>query len=272
MSNRGFQVLEHNKGFIVTSQQSVLPQSLVQSVSNFLTRAPTLLAFDFDGTLSPIVNNPDNAYLAPEIVPLLNELCNCTHVAVITGRSVSDIRSRLPSSLTEISGNHGLEPLPLNIAAQKSEIEQSVADTATTLEHIFEGDGHIKVERKNLSLSVHYRGHPDPDGAEAKILSTLTQASPGFRSIRGKKVVSLVPKKLPHKGDALVAMMLKKGLHQAVFVGDDVTDEDVFLMNDPNILGIRVGSEVGSAADLFIRDQKAITPLLGIMLQAVCPK
>lgn len=238
----------------------------VQMVTTFLSRSPTLLAFDFDGTLSPIVTDPDNARLAPGIGMRLSQLCERFDVAVITGRSVEDIRHRLPPEVLDITGNHGLEPLPQQLAQLRPEIEKRVSAAARALGLALEHDVNTRIEQKNLSLSVHYRGHPQPLVAEQLILSSAAQAAPGFRIIHGKMVISLVPENLPHKGNAVIEWMHRKKRTQAIFVGDDVTDEDVFAMHDERILGIKIGKNRLSAAQLFLPDQRSMIDLLDLML------
>lgn len=240
----------------------------MEIVTRFLSSAPTLLAFDFDGTLSPIVTDPDHAHLAPGISARLSQLCERYEVTVITGRSVEDIRHRLPQEVQDITGNHGLEPLPPHLAKRRPAIEKRVAAAARALGQAVANEGNIRIEQKNLSLSVHYRGHPQPAHAEHMILDIAAQAAPGFRVIRGKSVVSFVPENLPHKGDAVIEWMHRKNITQAIFVGDDVTDEDVFSMHDKRILGIKIGEDSPSAAQLFLSDQSAMIELLDLMIES----
>src|SRR4051794_19629681 len=71
-----------------------------------------LCGFDFDGTLAPIVTEPHRAEVPLDVLRRLVELCECTPVAVITGRSLADIRARLDFSPDFVAGNHGLEGVP----------------------------------------------------------------------------------------------------------------------------------------------------------------
>src|SRR5690242_16341081 len=74
-------------------------------------RQRPLLAFDFDGTLAPIVARPDEAHVPLEVSHGLAELAQALPVAVITGRSVADVRPRLGFEPRYVVGNHGAEDL-----------------------------------------------------------------------------------------------------------------------------------------------------------------
>lgn len=71
-----------------------------------------LCVFDFDGTLSPIVAQPDQARLPLGVRRRLLELSKLASVAIITGRSLADIRPRLEFEPDYTVGNHGIEGIP----------------------------------------------------------------------------------------------------------------------------------------------------------------
>jgi len=80
-------------------------------VEAFITRPRLFIACDFDGTLSRIVEHPEEAVLGNEVrglVRKLREMCGVT-VAVISGRAVSDLRRRVGIDGVLYAGNHGLE-------------------------------------------------------------------------------------------------------------------------------------------------------------------
>src|SRR4051812_18593568 len=77
-----------------------------------VVKAGLLCAFDFDGTLAPIVPQPESARLPCDIRQRLIALSDFAPVAIITGRSVTDIHSRLGLDADFILGNHGIEGMP----------------------------------------------------------------------------------------------------------------------------------------------------------------
>ncbi|MGH8713692.1 MAG: hypothetical protein ACREYB_06775, partial [Casimicrobiaceae bacterium] len=80
--------------------------------------------------------------------------------------------------------------------------------------------------------------------------------------VPGKRVLNLLPPDAPHKGEALVSLLGHSGCARALYVGDDVTDEDVFCMRTPEILSIRVGRRRKSAADMYLKNQADVTRLV----------
>ena len=88
------------------------------------------------------------------------------------------------------------------------------------------------------------------------------QLVPWPRLIHGNCVLNLVPREAPHKGDALRALLAHSGCERSLYVGDDVTDEDVFRLKLPAVLSVGVDPGPGSAADLFLPDQSEMIRLL----------
>jgi len=83
----------------------------------------------------------------------------------------------------------------------------------------------------------------------------------------GKHVVNVVPVGGPHKGMALMELMLEKGTPTAIYVGDDDTDEDVFCLPESRILTIRIGQKRSSRARYFLKRQREINQLLKTMIE-----
>jgi trehalose 6-phosphate phosphatase len=115
---------------------------------------------------------------------------------------------------------------------------------------------------------VHYRAARDPGAAGRRVhaeASVLTQV----RLVPGKRVLNLVPAEAAHKGEALRHACTRLGCDAAVFVGDDVTDEDVFALRrpPPRLLGVRVGRSVRSCAPYYVRDQDEVDELLQRLLE-----
>ncbi len=84
-----------------------------------------LLAFDFDGTLTPIVPRPDDAYLSKGVSSRLAQLSKCLPVAIVTGRSVADVRGRLGFVPRFVVGNHGAEDP--GVSSTESDSPQALA-------------------------------------------------------------------------------------------------------------------------------------------------
>lgn len=225
-----------------------------------LARSKTLLAFDFDGTLAPIVADRDAAVLRPSTRDLLARVCTLYPCAMITGRGREDVCARLQGTgIKHLVGNHGLEP-----SAGMETFEDAIAEAHGELAGRLSGHAGLDVERKRFSLAVHYRGAADRDDAQRRIHAAVAALPVPVRTVPGILVVNVVPEGAPHKGDALLELMAVEDAETALFVGDDVTDEDVFRL-DPagHVVGVRVGECAASSAKYFLRDQSEIDDLLG---------
>lgn len=229
------------------------------SVLALLARSSSLIAFDFDGTLASIVAARHHATLRPATERLLTRLCALYPCAVITGRSRVDIRGRLGAAPIKYTvGNHGLEP-----AEGPAPAEELMAAVRPLLEAALAGYAGLDVEDKRYSLAVHYRDCPVKPRARALIHRALAGLPFTLRIVPGKLVFNVLPASAPHKGDALLSLCRQEGVQMALYVGDDVTDEDVFALDqDGRLVGARVGRSNSSAARYFLRDQREIDALL----------
>lgn len=229
-------------------------------------RLQPLLAFDFDGTLAPIVERPDDAHVPETVSSSLARLSELLPVAVITGRSVADVKPRLGFHPRYIVGNHGAEDPALGPPSSASQaleaIRQRIAQRADSLAHCG-----VEAEDKQYSIALHYRRAPDAGAALVCIEDLLQGAEPAIKRFGGKCVVNVMAVGLPDKGDALATLVHREGAGGAVFVGDDVNDEAVFMRATPNWLTVRVGRDDPlSRAMFFLDSDKELAQVLERML------
>lgn len=223
----------------------------------------TLFAFDLDGTLAPIVSDPAAIMIPSGIKNGLLRLVRMAPVAVITGRARADALAHLGFPPRFLVGNHGAEGLP-GAGATEREFVRLCRGWKAQLQALLpdlDRSG-IFMEDKGATLSLHYRNAPDRELAQRKIVEAVSRLDPEPRRISGKFVENVVPGGALHKGEALLRIMEHLGCRRALFVGDDVTDEDVFRLRDDRIIGIRVGMSETSAARHFIHEQSEISLLL----------
>lgn len=223
-------------------------------------QSDTLLAFDYDGTLSPIVGDPACAEMRPQTRDLLRRVAQRYSTVVITGRKRLEALGFLRGiPLLEVIGNHGAE----NRGALPGHIVRRVAEWRQQLVKRLEGMQGVTLEDKCYSLSIHYRRSGEGDAA-SKIISEIEQLE-GARLIGGKFVLNIVPSEALGKGEALLRICKRLGAPRSIFVGDDDTDEDVFTMAESGrVLGIKVGT-TKTAANYYINDQTDIDQLLELM-------
>lgn len=224
--------------------------------------ADSIFAFDYDGTLAPIVDDPERAAMRAETGHYFTAVSKRAAIALISGRAKHDVgRFISQASLVDfVIGNHGLEGFP----GGTSSLDQ--AETAcklwtASLSSLLDVKG-VRVENKTFSLAVHYRGAFDRRAAKAKILEAASLLTPSPRIVMGKCVVNLITAGAPHKGVALLEAMLHSGCRSAVYFGDDDNDEDVFGLSDESILTVRIGKSDHSAALFYLKSQSEMDRVL----------
>lgn len=232
----------------------------VARIDEWRKRRP-LLAFDFDGTLAPIVPTPVAAVMASTTAALLMRLAQQHPCMVISGRSRTDLWPRMGDiPLVEVIGNHGSEPW-LDPEPLERWTGQAVSILRQRLAHL----SGVEVEDKRVSLSVHYRRAFARAAAIAEVQRATRLLRPGTL-IRGKYVINLLPPTALHKGQGLLRMMGQLARTHAVYVGDDATDEHAFSLGGRcGILGIRVCRRRGSRAVLYLKQQSEIDRLLALL-------
>jgi len=223
-----------------------------------------LLAFDFDGTLSPIVSARDAARMRPRTAKLFANACDLYPCAVISGRSRGDVIARLDGGApARVVGNHGIEP-----GVRTRAFEAQMSHVRDALAHVLADEQGIDIEDKRYSLAIHYRRARSKRRARARITAALVPHARTTRTIPGKLVVNVLPARAPNKGDALRDLRKQLGVDTALYVGDDVTDEDVFSLDEPGrLVTVRVGRSTRSAASYYVRDQREIDTLLDLFVR-----
>jgi len=221
-----------------------------------------LLAFDFDGTLAPIVAEPVRAAMRERTRARLERLTALYPVVIISGRAQADVRARLRGvAVREVIGNHGIEPWQATSALMRK-----VERWRPALEQRLASLRGVQIEDKGCSVAVHYR-HSRAKRLARAAIADAAAALGDTRVIGGKQVVNILPAGSPHKGTALERERRRQRCDTAIYVGDDETDEDVFALDQPGrLLSIRVGSRRASAAPYCIDDQLQIDALLQALI------
>lgn len=233
--------------------ESILtPQNL--KVLESFSIVKTLYAFDYDGTLAAITDNPDEARMSPEVAEMLARLNAISPVAIITGRSVDDLRKLLPFEPAFIIGNHGIEGAQLEF-----ELEPIKALCHVWKKTITDLPKGAWLEDKTYSLTIHYKN----SGPE---IFKLIKDLPGSSIIEGKRTFNILPVTGVNKGQALDILMRRNKLHFGFYVGDDKTDETVFAYKHSRLLTVKVGNDPESYAKYFIESQNDIKDLLTAIL------
>lgn len=220
-----------------------------------------LFFLDYDGTLAPIVDDPEAAVPHPDAPDLLRQLDAQYPVWIVTGRDLQALSSFLDRPYNAI-GLHGAQE-----GVVGKEMHALMSDAAAKAlqarrRSVPSIDG-LRVEEKDQSFAVHYREVEDEAETTSRIERWLEDLPEGLDVIWGKKVVELRPKGLT-KGTAVQRIADEHPNHVPVYLGDDVTDEDAFAAlqeMDRDAVTIKVGTE-DTRADARLEDPDAVMDYL----------
>lgn len=238
-----------------------------------------LIALDFDGTIAPIVPHPDDAEMLPAARPALHALAARpdTEIALISGRSLQDLKRRVQMPDVYYAGNHGIEihgPDLDDVVSAAIDLVPRVQRCFAALEKSVGAIPGIFLENKELSLSVHYRMVDDPaeqTRIEDSVRRVFNEDGNGLRLTTGKRVLEVRPDIDWHKGKALLYIIdeieqLRGARMLPMFVGDDVTDEDGFAALPADGAGVLVGSaNAQTAARCYVRSPAETVQMLEML-------
>lgn len=231
--------------------QPVFEGSVLERVAG----SDALLAFDFDGTLAPIVEEPSAAAMRSKTRHLLAETARLYPCAVVSGRPEEDVLRLLDGvTVWYVIGNRALHP-PQDAERWRRQVERWIPTLSARLAKV---DG-VVLEDKSVSVALHYRKASNHERAHAAILEAVKRLDTAPRIIDGNNVVNLVPPDGPNKGTAIARLRQQIGCASVLYVGDDRSDEDVFELE--GVTGVRVG-EAESRAGFFVRGQDDVDELL----------
>jgi trehalose 6-phosphate phosphatase len=230
-----------------------------------------LLAFDFDGTLAPIIARPEDARVPLPVARRLDRLAALLPVAIVSGRSVDDVRGRLSFEPHFVIGSHGAEdPLVAQDPAAAARLDRFRALLQARAGEL-EAAG-VVIEDKRHSFALHYRLARDRTRARALIDNVVEGLGSELNSFGGKMVMNVVAADARDKADAVANLVHRCAARAAIFLGDDINDEPVFARAEPDWLTVKVGrDDPASQARFFIDGTGEIAHLLDRMLAQLEP-
>lgn len=209
------------------------------------------LFLDLDGTLAEIESWPEDVKPVARRTELVRVACERLEgrVAVVSGRSLDEIDRLVPTSALCAAGSHGLERRDGTGRRRAEAAHPALEEAATAFESLASARPGLLVERKPLSVALHYR---NAEGAGEAVLDLAERisAATGLTLQPGRMVAEL---KTPgsDKGQAVRAFMQEPPFRGStpIFIGDDLTDEAGFnAVREFGGFGVLVGDRRNTAA------------------------
>lgn len=230
------------------------------------------LFFDFDGTLVPIMKNPEDCYLSYELKKLLQKLKNKIKIGILSGRDLKDLRKRISIRGLYYSGSHGLQiesPEIKYINPDAERLTPYINEAYRKFKKLTDKFAGMLIEKKDFSFTIHYRQvEPEKRKELKKIFFDMISKYKGnyIKVLNGKMVFEILPAVNWDKGSAVSFLIDNfQNKHYPIFIGDDITDETVFSKINDRGLTIRVGNSKKTMAKYFIRNQGEVYKFVTIM-------
>jgi trehalose 6-phosphate phosphatase len=201
---------------------------------------------DFDGCLSEIV---DVADAARPVRGAREALERCAErfrvVAVVSGRTASDLERRIGARGVRLIGLHGMEEWRdgrVHASPEAEAARASVARAVAALARELPPPPEAVIEDKGLALSVHFRRAADAGEAErvSRPVVDRVAAAEGLAVVPGRRILEIRPATMGDKGDAVRRLVEEESLDAALVAGDDVGDLPAFRALDGLATGVRV--------------------------------
>ncbi|MDK9704580.1 MAG: trehalose-phosphatase [Sulfuritalea sp.] len=203
---------------------------------------------DVDGTLLEIADQPASVHVDTDLLELVAQLHGLSGgaVALISGRSISDLEALLGAARLPLAGQHGLERrdaagrLWIHAAppGAKCVIKEALAP-------VLERHPGLLLEDKGLTLALHYRLAPHLAAYAHRLMARLMREAGGELELqKGKRVIEIKPAGVD-KGTAVAEYLTESPFRgrRPVFIGDDLNDEHGFAeVNRMGGISIKVGA------------------------------
>ncbi|MBE3036774.1 MAG: trehalose-phosphatase [Candidatus Atribacteria bacterium] len=224
--------------------------------------------FDYDGTLTPIVQQPDLAKISPEMKEIIRQLSLKYKLAIVSGRGRRNLQTLVDIPGIFYAGDHGLDIIGPDISMIHPKVKKFLPLIQNISKSLDKSLSHIPgiiVEKKKMSVAIHYRqvSKEDLPGLKLPLKKILKENRENIRLLKGKKVVEFLPNIEWNKGKAVLWILNTLGLdwseHKIFYLGDDITDEDAFRILRTRGTSILIAEKAEkSAADFRLSSLKEV--------------
>jgi trehalose-phosphatase len=255
-----------------------LPSNLL---ADLVGRTRIVLCLDYDGTISEIVEEPQLARPINGVIEVLQKLARYrdrVRIALVSGRSIADLRSMMPLPPgTQLAGVHGLQLLGPNdeieTASGIDECRDDLQSARVWLSRNLPGNTGFVVEDKCVAVALHYRRAPAPIAQSLRdsFDRFIRQQTPSLRPKHGKLVIEALPG-IASKATAVRTLCARTGAEfKPVYFGDDLTDEDAFIEVAARGIAVLVGEPRRSAARYRVDTPADVVRALNKLAMALDP-
>ncbi|ESW35633.1 hypothetical protein PHAVU_001G251300 [Phaseolus vulgaris] len=207
-----------------------------------------VMFLDYDGTLSPIVEDPDRAFMSHSMRKTVRKLARCFPTAIVTGRCKDKVYNFVQLAELYYAGSHGMDikgPTRSSKYNKDAKAEailfQPASDFLPMIDEVYQqlvektkSTPGAMVENNKFCLSVHFRCVDEKKWSDlARQVKSVLKEYPKLRLTQGRKVLEIRPTIKWDKGKALEFLLESLGLANCsdvfpVYIGDDRSDEDAF--------------------------------------------
>lgn len=228
------------------------------------------LFLDLDGTLAEFKPHPRDVGPDARRSALLKRLSKELNgrVAVVSGRTISDVDRITEQSLSLVAGVHGLERRNAAGVVIAASPHPALKGAIDQFEALMQSHPGVLLEIKPLGAAIHYREAPDAGVAARQVAMVYAEAT-GLAIQSGDMVIELLTPGRT-KGDAVAEFMAEPPFAGAtpIFIGDDLTDEAGFeAVADYGGVGVIVGSRRNTAAQARLLDVEHVLSWLAVSLE-----
>lgn len=258
----------------------------IEPLRPLLDRKPFVILSDIDGTLAPIVPNPEDARISGRAREALLALIDeGVGVGFITGRALEKARDIVDIPGAYFAGNHGLNIAADGVVEAPEELRPYVGWAQQVIRDL--GDLNVPgviVEDKGPVVAFHYRMAEEENAAQAAIERAIeaSESARNFRVQQGRKVIELRPPLAIDKGTAVEALAERMGAQSVLTMGDDATDLDMFRgvrdLRERGTPGVSVSvwsyeiqPVVLESTDYFVRGVEGVEWMLEEIVKALRP-
>ncbi|WP_224448361.1 trehalose-phosphatase [Haloprofundus salilacus] len=229
-----------------------------------------LLCLDFDGTLAPIVDEPEAAEITPTNAELVDRLREAPGIrlAVVSGRGLEDVRGRVDVDGVTYAGNYGIEvdhgSGEIEVHPDAEAAEPVVETVRTALEDELADEPGVAVEDKRWTTTVHFRRAPDRAEEVTETVEEIVEEhdEDHLATASGRAIVEIKPDVETSKGAVVASFAAEVDGYLPMYIGDDVGDRSAFeTIASEDGVSVYVGdSDIGATAT--VEDPDAVAAVL----------